>query len=344
MQPSYTLGQIAEKIGAIVDGDENCLIDSLATLVTAKKDQIAFLANAKYKHQLASTSASAVIISPDCVDDFIGNKLIMKNPYLGFALTAQLLDTTPNPADSIHATAVIDKSVILGNNVTIGANAVIESGVELADNVSIGAGCFVGKSAKIGANTKLWANVSIYHHVKIGKNCLIQSSSVIGSDGFGYANDKGQWLKIPQLGSVVIGDNVEIGACTTIDRGALDNTEIHNGVIIDNQIQIAHNVIIGERTAIAAGTSIAGSTKIGKDCTLAGRVAMSGHLTIADKVIITGNSMVIKSIKEAGLYSSGMPAMPNRDWLKNNVRINKLDKLTDQVKKLTAQLTELQKK
>ena len=341
MSLSFTLKEIAEKIGATVEGDENCLISSLATLASAERGQVAFLANKKYKKQLSTTLASAVILAPDCQADFSGNKLVMDNPYLGFALTAQLLDTTPNPADNIHPSAVIADDVILGNGVCIGANSVVESGVELADNVVIGANCFIGKSVKVAENTKCWANVTIYHNVEIGHDCLIQSGSVIGADGFGYANHQGQWLKIPQLGTVIIGNKVEIGASTTIDRGALDNTEIHDGVILDNQIQIGHNAVVGQNSCIAACTAVAGSTTIGANCTIGGCVAIAGHLTIADKVMITGNTMVIKSITSAGVYSSGMPAMTNRDWLKNNVRINKLDKLTEQVKALTVQLDNL---
>lgn len=341
MSLSFTLKEIAEKIGATVEGDENCLISSLATLASAESGQIAFLANKKYKKQLSTSLASAVILAPDCQADFSGNKLVMDNPYLGFALTAQLLDTTPNPADNIHPSAVIADDVILGDGVCIGANSVIESGVELADNVIIGANCFIGKSVKVAQNTKCWANVTIYHNVEIGHDCLIQAGSVIGADGFGYANHQGQWLKIPQLGTVIIGNKVEIGASTTIDRGALDNTEIHDGVILDNQIQIGHNAVVGQNSCIAACTAVAGSTTIGANCTIGGCVAIAGHLSIADKVMITGNTMVIKSITSAGVYSSGMPAMTNRDWLKNNVRINKLDKLTEQVKELTAQLDNL---
>lgn len=335
---SYTLAEIANKIGAVVQGDEQCEISSIATLVDAKAGQIAFLANSKYSAQLLDTHASAVIVNDAEAKNCQTNALVMDNPYMGYALVAQLLDTTPKPADRIHPSAVVDSSVSIGENVTIGANAVVESGVSLADGVSIGAGCFIGIGAQLGANTAVWANVSIYHGVVIGKNCLIQANTVIGSDGFGYANDKGNWVKIPQLGSVIIGDNVEIGASTTIDRGALGNTIIKNGVILDNQIQIAHNVVIGENTAMAACSVIAGSTVVGKNCVVAGLVGINGHIEITDGCVFTGMTMVTKSLTESGVYSSGMPCQPNKEWHKTNARIRKLDTIT---KRLSAAEKEL---
>jgi UDP-3-O-[3-hydroxymyristoyl] glucosamine N-acyltransferase len=222
----------------------------------------------------------------------------------------------------------------LGVNVKIGANAVIEAGAKLGDNVVIGPGCFVGKGAQLGANSRLWANVTIYHNVIMGSDCLVQANTVIGSDGFGYANDNGQWIKIPQLGSVVIGNRVEIGASTTIDRGALDNTILADGVIIDNQCQIAHNVEIGENTAMAACSVIAGSTIIGKNCSMAGLVGINGHISICDNVIFTGMSMVTKSISEPGVYSSGIPASGNREWRKNMVALRNITGLNQRVKAL----------
>ncbi|MDG1750701.1 MAG: UDP-3-O-(3-hydroxymyristoyl)glucosamine N-acyltransferase [Thalassotalea sp.] len=335
---SYTLKELANKIGASVHGNENCLIDSIATLLNAKEGQIAFLSNVKYRQQLTDTNASAVIITEDCLDDCQTNALVMKNPYMGYALLAQLLDTTPKTAGNIHPSAVVDASAIIGNNVAIGANAVIESDVELADGVSIGAGCFIGKQVKIGANTSLWANVSIYHRVEIGNNCLIQSNTVIGSDGFGYANHQGNWVKIPQLGSVIIGNNVEIGASTTIDRGALDDTIIKDGVILDNQIQIAHNVVIGENTAMAACSVVAGSTVVGKNCTMAGLVGVNGHINIADGCVFTGFAMVTKNITESGVYSSGLPAQPNKEWQKTNARIRKLETTNKKIKALEKEI------
>ena len=340
---SYTLAEIAKHIDAeliIAQSSEcsaaNTAINSLATLANAKSGQIAFLANRKYVSQLCDTKASAVIISPEALPQCPVNALVMDNPYMGYALLANLLDTTPAVANGIHKSAVIADDIILGDNVSIGANSVIESGVHLGDNVSIGAGCFIGEKVSIGNGTRLWSNISIYHHVVIGKACLIQANTVIGSDGFGYAPVSGQykWHKIPQLGSVVIGDHVEIGASTTIDRGALENTIIKDGVILDNQIQIAHNVTIGENTAMAACSVIAGSTVIGKNCTIAGLVGINGHINITDNCVFTGMAMVTKAITSAGVYSSGMPAAPNKEWNKTNARVKRLDSLIDRVKAL----------
>jgi UDP-3-O-[3-hydroxymyristoyl] glucosamine N-acyltransferase len=328
---SYKLADIANKIGAVVHGDGECEIESLATLSTAQSNQIAFLANRKYSVQLTDTKASAVIISNSELENCRTNALIMDNPYVGYALVAQLLDTTPKPAYAIHSSAVVDESVILGDNVTIAANVVIEAGVIIGNNVSIGAGSFIGIGAKIGADSIVWSNVSIYHRVVVGENCSVHANTVIGADGFGYANNKGKWIKIPQLGTVIIGNNVEIGASTTIDRGALENTIIKDGVILDNQIQIAHNVEIGENTAIAGCSVIAGSSVIGKNCVIGGMVAVSGHLNIADGTVFTGMTMVTKGITQAGVYSSGMPCQPNREWHKNNARIKKLESLTKRV-------------
>uniref|UniRef100_A0A3B0LXV9 UDP-3-O-(3-hydroxymyristoyl)glucosamine N-acyltransferase n=1 Tax=Arsenophonus endosymbiont of Trialeurodes vaporariorum TaxID=235567 RepID=A0A3B0LXV9_9GAMM len=244
------------------------------------------------------------------------------------------MDTTPEPAQNIHPSAVIAEDVKLGEDVAIGANAVIESGATLGNQVIIGAGCFIGKNVKIGQSTRLWANVSVYHNVEIGEQCFIQSGTVIGSDGFGYANEKGQWIKIPQLGTVIIGNNVEIGACTTIDRGALENTIIGNGVIIDNQCQIAHNVIIGDHSAIAGGVIMAGSLKIGQYCMIGGASVINGHMEICDKVTITGMGMVIRPISEQGIYSSGIPLQPNKVWRKTAALVMNINEMAKRMKAL----------
>lgn len=338
MSHAISLFQLAQKIGAQLHlsgaDTQDTIISGLSTLVRAGKGQISFLSNSRYRSHLQDTQAQAVILHPDELSHCGCSALVMDNPYVGFAKAAQLLDTTPQPANEISPHAVIDESVELGENVKIGANTVIESGVRLGNNVVIGSGCFIGKGAQLGANTKLWCNVSIYHNVVIGTDCLVQANTVIGSDGFGYANDNGRWLKIPQLGSVVIGNRVEIGASTTIDRGALDNTILADGVIIDNQCQIAHNVEIGENTAMAACSVIAGSTVIGKNCSMAGLVGINGHISICDNVIFTGMSMVTKSISEPGVYSSGIPASANREWRKNMVALRNITSLNQRVKAL----------
>jgi len=342
---TYTLAEIAKHIDAklVVNAEgfsEDSAIISLATLANAQPGQVAFLANKKYISQLGATQASAVIVSPDMLTQCPVSALVMDNPYMGYALLANLLNTTPKVAEGIHTCAVIADNVKLGENVNVGANSVIESGVTLSDNVSIGAGCFIGKNVSIGKNTSLWSNISIYHDVIIGEDCLVQANTVIGSDGFGYAplndgkSEQYKWHKIPQLGRVVIGNRVEIGASTTIDRGALEDTIIKDGAILDNQIQIAHNVIVGENTAMAACSVIAGSTEIGKNCTVAGLVGINGHINITDNCVFTGMAMVTKDITTAGVYSSGMPAAPNKEWNKTNARVKRLDSLTKRVKEL----------
>lgn len=336
----YKLSELADIIGAEVVGDENILVSSIGTLATAQPGQISFLSNSKYRSQLSDTQASAVVLQAKELEFCSGAALTMDDPYVGFARIAQLLDTTPPSAIDIAPSSVIAPDVRLGENVSVGANAVIESGAVINDNVEVGPGCFIGKNVRVGQGTRLWANVSIYHETVIGKECLVQSGTVIGSDGFGYANDKGTWLKIPQLGRVVIGDKVEIGANTTIDRGALEDTIIGDGVILDNQCQIAHNVTIGDNTAIAGCSVVAGSTNIGKHCTIGGAVAINGHIDIVDKVYITGFSMVTKSIKEAGVISSGMPASTNKEWRKTVVGLRNLGNLTQRVKSLEKKLAE----
>ncbi|PHR64904.1 UDP-3-O-(3-hydroxymyristoyl)glucosamine N-acyltransferase [Pseudidiomarina marina] len=335
---TLTLQQLADAIGAEVQGDAALTITGVATLASAQPGQIAFLANEKYRSQLDTSHASAVIVAPD-VDVPKGmSALRTRNPYAGFAKIAQLLDTTPKPAESIHASAQIHPSAKIGKNVAIGANAVIAENVVLADNVTIGVGCYVGPGTQIGANTQLWQHVVIYHNCVIGEHCLVHAGTVIGADGFGWANEAGKWIKIPQLGRVVIGDRVDIGASTTIDRGALDDTIISNGVIIDNQCQIAHNVFIDEDTAIAGCTVLAGSCRIGKRCLIGGATAINGHISICDDVQISGFSMVIKEITEPGAYASGIPAAPQREWRRNGARYRQLDDLFQRVKKIEKQL------
>ncbi|NVK24247.1 MAG: UDP-3-O-(3-hydroxymyristoyl)glucosamine N-acyltransferase [Gammaproteobacteria bacterium] len=340
----YTLQQLADKITERTGietkliGDGSVSIDKISTIAKAGTQQITFLANSKYKKHLAECQATAVILDESDMDAWSGAAITMKNPYAGFAIVAQLLDTTPAQEKNVHHSAVVAADVKLPESVAIGANTVIESGVEIGENVQIGAGCYLGQGTIVGAETRLWPNVTIYHDVKIGTQCVIHAGSVVGADGFGYAPQQIEgdqhWIKIPQVGGVVIGDNTEIGASTTIDRGAIDDTIIGRGVIIDNQIQLGHNVMVGDYTAIAAGTMVAGSTVIGANVTIGGACAIAGHLSIADKAFITGRTLVIKDIKEAGVYSSGMPAATNKEWRNNTARYRKLTELFDRVKQL----------
>ncbi len=266
------------------------------------------------------------------------NALVLKDPYVGFARVAQLLDTTPQPATDIHPSAVIAADVQLGERVAIGANAVIESGVVLGDDVRIGPGCFVGKNTRLGARSRLWANVTLYHDVTMGTDCLVQSGTVIGADGFGYANERGEWIKIPQLGGVTIGNRVEIGACTTIDRGALEDTRIADNVIIDNQCQIAHNVEIGYGTAVAGSTVMAGSLKVGKYCIIGGASVFNGHMEICDQATVTGMAMVMRPITEPGVYSSGIPLQTNKEWRKTAARVMRIEEMHKRLSKLEKKL------
>lgn len=338
---SIRLGQLAEKLGASLHGDKDIIITSVASMNSAKSGDITFLSDNRYREHLVDCKASAVVLTEENLPYCKTAALVVANPYLTYAHMAQLLDTTPKPADSgIHITAVVADNVKLGNNVSIGANSVIESGVELADNVIIGAGCFIGKDTTIGANTRLWANVTIYHRVQIGCDCLIQSGAVIGADGFGYANDGGRWIKIPQLGSVIIGNRVEIGVCTAIDRGALNDTIIKDGVIIDNLCQIAHNVEIGENTAVAGGVIMAGSLKVGRYCQIGGASVFNGHMEIADKVVVTGMGMVMRPISEPGIYSSGIPLQPNKTWRKTAALVMDIDRMNKRLKLLERKLME----
>ncbi|MFZ7129273.1 UDP-3-O-(3-hydroxymyristoyl)glucosamine N-acyltransferase [Avibacterium avium] len=340
MQKSYSLEELAQQIGATIRGNANVLIDSIAPLDKAQSNQLTFISNIKFRNLLAQSQAGILVVSENDVEFCSpeSNLLIVKDPYVAYAVLAQYMDSTPKAAAGIAPSAVISASAKLGENVSIGANAVIEDEVELGDNVIIGAGCFIGKGAKIGANTQLWANVNIYHQVQIGEHCLIQSGAVIGSDGFGYANDKGRWIKIPQTGTVIIGNHVEIGACTCIDRGALDATVIEDNVIIDNLCQIAHNVHIGTGTAVAGGVIMAGSLKVGRYCLIGGASVINGHMEIADKVTVTGMGMVMRPITEPGVYSSGIPLQPNKEWRKTAALTLDIDKMNKRLKAVEKKL------
>ena len=333
---AITLNKLATELGAQLIGDPNHTVDACANLDTAKNNQLSFIYNKKYLPALKETEAGVVIVPSVFATDCAVNALVVDNPYLAYAKAAALIYQVEKKPANIHPTAVFGAACVVSSDCTVAANVVIGDRVTLQEGCNVGPGCFVDDDVIIGKNSRLVSNVTLYKGTVLGENNTIHSSAVIGSDGFGYApeDNKQGWFKIPQLGRVVMGNDVEIGANTCIDCGALGDTVIGNGVKIDNLVQIAHNVQIGDHTAIAACTGIAGSTKIGQHCTLAGGVGLVGHISIADGVHITGMTMVTHSIKEAGAYSSGTPFQSNSDWLKNAVRFKQLDTLSKKINKL----------
>jgi UDP-3-O-[3-hydroxymyristoyl] glucosamine N-acyltransferase len=339
------LKDIASKLDAKLVGNGDIEISAVANLKTAKENEISFLSDPKYRDVLAQSKAGAVICKEEDVEHATSAVLVLKDPYVGFAKVAQLLDSTPAIATGVSNTAVVDESAIIGENVSIGPNVYIQHGAVIGNNVQLGANVVIGPNAKIGDNTKLYPNVSVYHDCVIGTDCLVQSGTVIGGDGFGYANERGQWIKIPQTGRVLVGNHVEIGACTCIDRGAIDDTVIEDNVIIDNLCQIAHNVHIGYGTAVAGGTTFAGSCTIGKYCIIGGTSVFNGHISICDGVTVSGMCMVMRSIDKPGIYSSGIPAQTNKEWritaartLHINEMYHRVTDLEKKVEYLTNQL------
>ncbi|MBP0943942.1 UDP-3-O-(3-hydroxymyristoyl)glucosamine N-acyltransferase [Pseudomonas alliivorans] len=334
MSATIKLGQLAEFLGATLRGDKDKDINGLATLQEAGPDQISFLANPQYRKFLTDTHAAAVLLKPADAESFAGNALLVPDPYLAYARISHLFDPKPKAAAGIHPTAVISDDAVVDPAASIGAFAIVESGARIAAQVTIGAHCFIGERCEIGEGGWLAPRVTLYHDVRIGKRVVIQSGAVLGGEGFGFANEKGVWQKIAQIGGVSIGDDVEIGVNTAIDRGALADTRIGNGVKLDNQIQIAHNVQIGDHTAMAACVGISGSTKIGKHCMLAGGVGLVGHIEICDGVFITGMTMVTHSITEPGSYSSGTAMQPAAEWRKSAARLRKIDDMARRLQKL----------
>ncbi len=335
---SHRLADLAAHAGTELHGDPDCEIEGVATLEDARPGDIAFLANRRYRGQLAATRASAVILPPADRDTCPVAALVTDNPYLAYARIADLLFPVPAFSGGVHLSAVVAASARVDSTAWVGPLCVVEDGVEIGPDVYLGPGCVVGKDSRIGAGTRLVARVAVVNGSIVGERCILHPGAVVGSDGFGNASDAGRWVKVPQLGRVVIGDDVEIGANTTIDRGSLRDTVIGNGVRLDNLIQVGHNARIGDHTAAASFVGISGSTQIGSHCTLGGAAGFAGHLTIADNVHFTGMAMVTHSIDEPGLYSSGIPAIPNREWRRNVARFQQLDALTKRVKALEAAL------
>ncbi len=333
-----TLAELAGAIGAELRGDPASRVERVANLQHAVEGEVGFLTDSRYRNYLETTRATAVILASKDADASPVAVLVMDNPYLGYARAAQALDPLPPRPCGIHPHATIDGQARVHASAWVGPQSVIEEGARIGAGAFIGPRCLVGRDVIIGEHARLVAGVTICHSVEIGSRVLIHPGAVIGADGFGFANDNGVWVKIPQTGGVSIGDDAEIGANTTIDRGALEDTIIAEGVKLDNQIQVAHNVQIGAHTAVAGCVGIAGSTSIGRRCTIGGGVGIVGHLEIADDVHITVGSIVFQSLTEPGLYSSGVPVQENRPWRRNFVRFRQLDEMMRRIKNLEKKL------
>ena len=330
---ALTLGEIVAQLGGEAVGDAGARLSGVATLDSAGPGHIAFLANPKYRSRLATTRAGAVIVGPGDRDAASIPRIVSDNPYAYYARTVALFHPEEPVQPGIHPFAQVDGSANVDATAEIGAFAVIGPGSTIGPRARIGAHAAIGRDVTIGEGTRLHPRVTVYDGCRIGSRCLLHSGAVVGADGFGQARAEGRWIKIPQVGAVRIGDDVEVGANTTIDRGALDDTVIGDGVKLDNQIQVGHNVVIGAHTVIAGCTGISGSVTIGRDCMIVGGVGITGHLSICDGVTISGFSFISKSITAPGTYTSGMPQMPHAEWLRNAAHLRRLDELWKRLRK-----------
>jgi UDP-3-O-[3-hydroxymyristoyl] glucosamine N-acyltransferase len=336
---ALTLAEIAARLGGDVLGDPTTRIVQVATLASAGEGNIAFLANRRYRSQLQTTRAAAIILAPDAVDGFAGPRIVTANPYAYYARVATLLNPEAAVSGGVHASAVSESAI--PDSVTVGSQVSIGKNVTLGENVRVHAGCVIGDGVTIGADSVLYPRVTIYHGCRIGQRAIVHSGAVIGADGFGFAPDGKEWIKIPQIGVVVIGDDVEIGANTTIDRGALDDTVIGEGCKIDNLVMIGHNCNIGPYSVIAGCTGMAGSTTLGEHCILGGATMISGHLTLAPNTTISGASTVMRSIVEpGGVHCSVFPLDSYEHWMRNASHIRRLSKLAERVSELEKKLKE----
>ena len=329
-----SLGELATLLELELRGDASRPIRRLATLDAATPDDLSFVSEKKHLSKLDDTRAGAVILHPDWVESWSGCALLSDTPYVAFARATRIFDNHPQANGGVHDAAVVSDGARLGREVTIDAGACIETDVALGDRVWIGAGAYVGHGAQIGADTVIKPGAVICHAVQIGERCTIHPNSTIGADGFGFAPTPDGWVKIEQLATVIIGNDVEIGANSTIDRGALEDTVVEDGAIIDNLVQIGHGARVGTQTAIASQAGISGSTEIGARCVIAGQAGMAGHLTIADDVHIGGQGRVASSVTEPGHYSSGTPIQPLRSWLRSASRFTQLDQMARRIAQL----------
>ncbi|HTM29010.1 MAG TPA: UDP-3-O-(3-hydroxymyristoyl)glucosamine N-acyltransferase [Rhodanobacter sp.] len=321
----YSIAELAERFGLTASGDGSRTIDGVGTLAGAGSSQLSFLSNSKYTAQLAATHAGVVVLREENLADCPTAALVAADPYVAYAKIAALFERLPAAPAGIHPSAVVAASAQVSSSASVGPGCVIADRAVIGDGVVLGPHCIVGEDCTVGAQSRLVARVTLVTRVTLGQRVLVHPGAVIGSDGFGLAFDKDHWIKLPQLGGVRIGDDCEIGANTTIDRGALDDTVLEEDVRLDNQIQIAHNVHVGAHTAMAGCAAVAGSAKIGRYCMIGGNAGVLGHLELADRVTITAKSLVTHSIREPGEYSSGVPLQDNRQWRKNAARFKHLD-------------------
>ncbi len=340
----YRLVEIVARLGGELVGDGQVAIRQVAPLERAGADEIVFISQAKYLKQLQGSHAGAVILAPDARDATTLPRILSPNPYLYFARLSALLNPTPPVSPGIHPRASVAPGAKVDASAQIEAGAVLRDGASIGARSVIGPNVVIGQDTMVGEDCRLYANVTIYHNCRIGDRVILHSGCVIGSDGFGLAPDQGKWEKIPQIGRVIVGDDVEVGAGTTIDRGALDDTVIEDGVKLDNLIQVAHNVKIGAHTAIAACTGIAGSARIGKHCTIGGAAMIFGHIEIADGTRISTNTLITKSLIRPGTYTSALPFSEHKEWQRNAVHLRHLDTLVERIKLLERKVAELESK
>jgi UDP-3-O-[3-hydroxymyristoyl] glucosamine N-acyltransferase len=339
-----TLGELAVRFGCELHGDASVVITRVGTLSGARPDAVTFLANPAYVRQLPATRAAAVILEERHRAACPVATLVHEQPYLIYARVASVLHPPPAAVPGVHASAVVASSARVAPTAQVDPQAVIGAGTVVGDGAVIGAGAVLGANVQIGVGTRIGPRVAVLDGVQIGARCIVHAGAVLGADGFGFAPSAGAWQKIPQVGGVVVGDDVEIGANTTIDRGAIDDTVVEDGVKIDNQVQIAHNVRIGAHTAIAALAGIAGSTKIGRRCMIAGGVIVLNSLEICDDVMFTFGSVVTKSVGAPGKYSGQLPAEPSARWQRNVARFRQLDSLAERLSAAERAVAELTNK
>ncbi|MDO9366538.1 MAG: UDP-3-O-(3-hydroxymyristoyl)glucosamine N-acyltransferase [Methylotenera sp.] len=344
MHKQYSLDDIVKALGGFVMGDGTTLISRVASIANAKAGDISFINDTKYEKALALTSASACILKEKYSNLTALPKIIVDDPYAYFAKVSGLLNPPAAIKLGIATSAVIDISAKIPASCSVGALVVIGENVALGENVVIGCGCIIENDVTIASHTRLEPNVTVKHHCEIGEHCHIFSGAVIGSDGFGYAEEAGHWLKIPQVGRAILHAHVDVGANTTIDRGALDDTIIEEGVKLDNLIQIGHNCVIGAHTVIAGCVGVAGSARIGKHCKIGGAAMVLGHLQIADHVTISPGSMITRSLTTADTYTALMPFQTHKAWLSTAAKIRHLDDFTDKIKQLEKEIALLKSK